>query len=515
MKSLLFSIDHVYKQDGTLTPLELNTATGTDFPQALINSNNFTSSVDGYYEHEALHNFMSSSNLTKLTTIGPATSVKYFKEFANYYSYEFTNHATLPTDVTVPFVEDADDTLIIRVAYNTYAIVDDLYARDNYEFHNLISSQSFASPVTFATNSFDTLDTFELPQTSSYPNYVVKARYPEYDATDMPRLYTFTDSSSLDTVKSSLQEDEFIQKYEFHTKNGVTDDRVVFLRSLNLAIGDDMSQVLNISNYVKSNTISLTNSRLKYSNWSGSDHKLTQIPASQFYPTFYVRYGFTYHNDQDDYLLDATGSLVDYEDTSIGTELSTITFNGQLSRYMSGSLSDMNDMAISTGSVVAVTTKNEGGIFINATGSLNGSTYSWYDGYSNPYLVYRDGAEVRGGAEVGYITAGEIQVGDKIHLYNRELDATEVVTLTDWNYEYKDKTAGYITMSPTKQFLMQFQPANTNLFLIQHNFCSSQCTEAGIHSGCDGGSTCNDCGKAAKFCTDCGGSSTLTCSGTK
>ena len=514
MKSLLFSVDYVYRQDGTLTPLELNTSTGTDFPQGIITNNNFTSSVDGYYEHEALHSYMSSSNFTKLVTIGPVASVKYFKKFAEHYGYEYTNHNTLPTDVTVPYVEDAADSLIIRIAYNTYAIVDDLYARDNYEFHNLISSESFASPVTFATNSFDTLDTFELPQTSSYPNYVVKARYPEYNATDLPRLYTFTNSSSLDTIKTSLAEDEFIQKYEFHTQNGVTDDRVIFLRSINLAIGDDMSQVLNIGNYSKANALSLTNTRLNYSQYSGSDHKLTQVPAAQFYPTFYSRYGFTYHNDVDDYLLDATGSLVDYEDTVIGTELTTITFDGQLNRYMSGSFSDMSTITIGTGSVVAVTSKNEGGIFINATGSLSGSTYNWYDGYSNPYLVHRDGAEVRGGAEVGYITAGELEVGDKIHVYNSGSGNTEVITLTDWNFEFKDKAAGYITMTPTKQFLMQFQPNNTNLFLIQHNFCSDVCTEAGIHGGCDG-STCNDCGKNSKFCTDCGGPSTLTCTGTR
>ena len=251
MRSLLFSVDYVYREDGTLTPLELNTATGTDFPQYTITSNNFTASVDGWYEHEALHEYMSSSNFTKLVTIGPTGSVTFFEKFADHYNYEFTNHNTLPTDVTVPFVEDADDTLIVRIAYNTYAIVDDLYARDNYEFHNLIQSESFASPVTFLTKSFDTIDTFEAPQTASYPNYVVKARFPEYSATEYPKLYTITSSTQLDNIKNNLVLDEFVQKFEFHTHNSISDNRMSFMRSLNLAIGDDMSQVLNISNYEK------------------------------------------------------------------------------------------------------------------------------------------------------------------------------------------------------------------------------------------------------------------------
>ena len=58
---------------------------------------------------------------------------------------------------------------------------------------------------------------------------------------------------------------------------------------------------------------------------------------------------------------------------------------------------------------------------------------------------------------------------------------------------------------------MQFQPNNTNLFLIQHNFCGVDCISGGPISTCDNFS-CNDCGKAAKFCVDCGGPATNSCS---
>ena len=69
MKSLLFSVDHVYKQDGTLTPLELNTATREDFPTGKITVDNFVEFTDGIYEHAALNTYMSESNFTKLVTI--------------------------------------------------------------------------------------------------------------------------------------------------------------------------------------------------------------------------------------------------------------------------------------------------------------------------------------------------------------------------------------------------------------------------------------------------------------
>ena len=78
MKSLLFSVDHVYREDGTLTPLEINTSTASDFATGKITQENFTSSVDGFYEHEALDTFMSESNFTKLVTIAPTGSVGFF-----------------------------------------------------------------------------------------------------------------------------------------------------------------------------------------------------------------------------------------------------------------------------------------------------------------------------------------------------------------------------------------------------------------------------------------------------
>lgn len=514
MRSLLFSVDHVYREDGTLTALELNTASGTDFPQDTITLENFVASTEGYYDHEALHAFMTSNNLTKLVTIGPVSFIKFFYVFAQYYGYEFTNHTTLPTDVTVPYVEDSPDTLIIRIAYNTYAIVDDLYARDNYEFHNLIRNESFASPVTFATSSFDTITTFELPQTSSYPNYVVKPRYPEYDPVEYPKLYSLDTESELDNIKLTLQDNEFIQKFEFNAVKSVVNERISFIRSMNLAIGDDLGQVLNLCNYVKSNALSLTNEKLVWDSYLDANKRLNPLPASQFYPTFYIRYGFTYHNDVDDYVMGHTGSLIDFEDLEVGSQLKSILFSGQLDRYMSGSLSDLSTLTLGTGSVAAITSKNEGGIFINLTGSVDGTTFNWYDGYSNPYLVYRDGSEVRGGAELGYITAGELEVGDKIYLFSSASNSLLTASVDSFNFNYKDKVAGYITIDPTSQFLMQLEPGNTDLFLVQHNFCSSNCSPFGLNPGCSG-ATCSDCGKNSPNCINCGGTSTLSCSGQK
>jgi len=510
MRSLLFSVDHVYREDGSLTPLELNTATGTDFAQGSITVENFTSSVDGFYDHAALHSYMSSSNLTKLDVIAPTGSEAFFNRFAEYYGYEYTCHATSPTDVTIPFVEDEADKLIIRVAYNTYAIVDDLYARDNYEFHNLISSESFASPVTFATNSFDTINTYEAPTTASNPNYIIKARFPEYDPHTFPKVYSLENNFQLDGLKSTLASDEFIQKYEFNPTSGITDERVRFLRSLNLAFGDDLSEVMNLSNYSKSNQLSLTNQLLITGSQFDSDRLMDKLSSAKFYPTYYVKHGFHYHNDEDDLVLTHTGSLLDFEEVQANTLLQGIEFSGQFSDYKTGSLSDLATASFYSSSVKGVGESSGGGIFANISASAADNTnFSWHDGYGNMYLTYRDGAIIADGAEAAYLHAGELEIGDKVYVYKRSTNSFEWFTISSIMFDFKNLTTSLISIDPGSQFFVQIPGyGGGDFYLLQHNMCLAGCTQdATCGMGCTG------CGKFAKLCIDCGGGDTQSCGG--
>ena len=510
MKSLLFSVDHVYKADGSLTPLELNTATREDFPTGKLDADNFLTFTDGFYEHAALDTYMSESNFTKLVTIAPTGSVRFFEVFAGHYGYEFENYNTNPTDVTVPNVEDADDTLIIRIAYNTYAIVDDLYARDNYEFHNLVTSESFSSPVTFTTSSFDTINSYESSISSSVPNYVIKARFPEYEATAYPKVYNITSSAGLASLKSTLTNNDFLQKYEFSSGSGLTDDgRTYFLRSMNLAIGDGLENVLNICNYKKANAISTENSRLVYPSFADSSGLYSNIPAAQWYPTFHVRYDFKYHNEVSDLVLGQDDSLLNYGSLGVGSTVRGIKFSGQLNRYMTGSLSDLDPLTITGSDVIAIRDKEEGGIFVNVTASFAGVSKSWHDGYGNSYLTYRDGADVRYGAELAYLGAGEMQVGDKIYAFDSSSNEVISGSVTNYNFEFKDIAARSVTLTPVSQFLVKMESGDPNLFLIQHNSCESVGCFEDNGPSCD--FQCDDCGKSAKFCINCGGSSTTTC----
>ena len=158
MRSVLISVDFIYKQDGSLHPTELNTSTKDDLSIIELTKDNFVDEVKGYFDHEMLNTFMIKNSLKKIVLICTSGEGRLYKIFTEYYGYDFEKILVGHTQLTVPEVEDSEDTLIIRVAYDTYALIDDLYARDNYEFHNLIVNEPFASPVTFNENNFDTIN---------------------------------------------------------------------------------------------------------------------------------------------------------------------------------------------------------------------------------------------------------------------------------------------------------------------------------------------------------------------
>jgi len=510
MKAVLTSVDFVYNQDGILTPLELNTNTSTDYAVGHITTENFLEKTEGIFLHGELHTYMQSNNISniKLITLGGGTG-GFFKIFCEFYGYGFENIATSSDELNIPEVEDTDDTLIIRIAYDTYAIIDDLYARDNYEFLNLIASESFASPVCFLESNFDTISNFEPSQDGILPNYVIKSRTPGYAQYKYPKLYRLDSQEELDNLKTSLTFDEYIQKYEFNSDKSLIDSRTFHLRSMNLLIGNTL-EVLNIHNYISQNAISTTNELLEYTFEIDSTSKqLDPLFSSKFYPTDYTRKALSYHHDETDFILSSDGSLLNFDNLQVGISVKDVVFNEQLSRAEYGTISDLDTYNISSSVIENKISNYSGGLFVNIT--ANNDTYgefNWYDGVDNRYLVnaQTDDDLIR------YTIGGEIAVGDKLYIYNNSENSIVPFTVTSKSYDIKDIKGYSLSLSPNTEFFVQLDSTNNDLYLIQHNTCRpAACNEFGF-GGCYD-SNCFDCGKNSPSCFNCGGTSFSDCTG--
>ena len=115
------------------------------------------------------------------------------EEIATEISGSFTFHQLAQNSITVPFIEDNDNTLIIRTSYDTTAIVDEEYTKDKVNFERVIQNTTFSANVYYSSSvdtdlNIDQLDSLHTTLGST-PNYIVKSRFPNSNILEYPKFY--------------------------------------------------------------------------------------------------------------------------------------------------------------------------------------------------------------------------------------------------------------------------------------------------------------------------------------
>jgi hypothetical protein len=509
MRSVLISTDLIMKQDGTWTPTEINTNTNHEIRPKNKDINSATQFLDNfgeYVNHVEFNEFLQTNNITTIKTIDVKSGfhrvIESFCKHYTEYTYEFNEVSQ--DSVTVPEVEDGDGVLIIRIAYDSYALVDDLYARDNYEFHNLIKNETFSSPVTFNTGTEDNLDsivTFESSIDGVAPNYVVKRRTPGGQKGQYPILYRLSSQEQLDNLKSSISADEFIQKYEFN-QSSLINNRTNFIRSVDILYGPTLD-VFNILTYKLQNTVSTQNNVLVYDTEIDENGKLNDLFAAKYYPKVIPNYSLSYHFDENDLILMEDDTDLVASNLVLNQEVKTIYFNEQVISYESTDVSNLQTFNIDSQSIKSIDDKI-GGIFINiiAVSDLN-IEYSWYDGLNNYYLIQKSNDTT---AQYINTTAGNIEIGDKIFIYNKTTNSIDNLTIQSITFDIKNITTYKMSLGKEERefFIKLSDEGDSNeIYLIQHNadpcgqLCSTNMWWTCSSPGCSG------CHKSNFSCPAC------------
>lgn len=528
MKSVLVSLDFVYNKEGNLVPLELNTNTSENIGELkAFNTVDYWEEASRYFNHEELHAYLQEHSISKIITISSRRD-RFIDAFCVLYNYENDFVFVPQGQVVIPNVEDSDDTLIIRVSYDSYALIDDLYARDNFEFHSLISSESFASPVTFTQDGFDTINSFEASQDGIAPNYVVKPRTPNYSKTEYPKIYKLETEEQLNSLKAGLEYNEFIQKYEFHPSESFKYDRVIALRSMNLIIGSNLD-VINILNYKTFNSISTTNEKLVIDYDVNENFEMHPLQAAKYYPTWESRVGTSYHFDDNDQVLLADNTLARWKDLSPNKELiKTINLSYQETPEAASGVrvltpENLQDFQISSSEIDKLWSIQKG-LFVDITANHDElGEFQWYDGGLNAYLTLGEGGSIN------YKHGGRLEEGDVIHVYNNSTEQVLTLNITNIQYSIKDIPLYKMSLeSRQPEFLIKLSDDNDDLFLIQHNLCNRACTPENIYPRvpapqpwelpsyptCSSpiySQYCGDCGKNGEGCVQCGGADADLC----
>jgi hypothetical protein len=516
--------------------------TATDFiknPQgefkAIENNTNVAVAVwdiSRYINSDVLTAFLTTNSITEITvalphsmsfqndTI-PVDGSNSFISFARYlqdnYENIVTTSVTADSNNQVQDWTDGEGKLLVRFCYDENALLDETYAKDNFEFLKIMhSADSTSIPKTYFNDgsglSVDSLgDT--LNDNGVLPNYIIKLRYPTIDYAQYPKVLKVASLMDLEALKVGLQGNEILQEYIVNTGD-LEDGKAKTYRKLDFIYGSNLDSLDFCQAYFLTNHVALEGS---------VDYQANGEVAGYERVRFIQRIGNTknrveFFNPTKIRMDDGTtkigenvlvGDVVDavqlaHESGSKGTSLGRAAGLLSNSSYASAEVIDKGVYYGNTLTVNITTATNNYKIPINSKilGEviINKVDPNGYD-YTEADVYWRQGRD--------------FIVGDTLVISR---NGTELTTeaVTGINYSIEFGTAYSLDVEDIDHFFVASNTASSVDSLVMHNkeiacFCWeteewASCT----YSGCIGQTNCGNSGPGQQsFCS----SNTPTCWG--
>jgi hypothetical protein len=247
MRTVLLGSDFMYDKGGNLKPIEINTAVGWDGVEKL-EENEDCLDLTGLYE------FVNNSNFQTIHYIGDI--MVFNKTLESHYSgssVTYHSHPVSKGSLTIPSIDDNETTLIIRSAYDTTAIVDDVYCRSKVEFMKLIQSQSFGSQFAYIDENNNLVSNITtITDNGIHPNFILKSNLPGYDVGVFPKFFKVTNQAELDLVISENVTSEYFLMENYVNEEKVWNGHLKVIRSLNLLYPPTLDSI-QLGQYTKIN----------------------------------------------------------------------------------------------------------------------------------------------------------------------------------------------------------------------------------------------------------------------
>lgn len=500
MKGVIVGTDLLQDENGELKVLEINTSVGlyqdgnqyldlTEFFN-ILNSNSINELHFIFNESDVniqnTKNYQ-SQNLGNGTNQYTQFTFRHMLEtncVSNgivYHEYEVPNNA-----ITVPYIEDTDNKFILRLSYDSTAVIDSEYCGDKYNFQELISGATF-SINTYSSSPDLNINTFNEIMSGGTPNAIVKYRYPDYDKKQYPEVYILSDETQLTNLKNSLPTDYYLQEYVYGELN-IVNGRNSVIRSIDIIYGGELT-VCHLGSYTASSLVrndvwvdevdeltgKITNkSRVKYINGFTTDSNR-----------------IVYHVDDDTKVVSSVDTLLDMSQIEVGTQLKTVNITNlpDQAEFFTSSLSETeNGLTFGTTTVQQLKSQTYDGLFLNI--QLEDGT-SWSDVPGTNVYVEHSGSNVTSFKRVNTLT-----VGDKILSLANNDNTISSIEITGITVTYENKTIYEVDVEESDLFLTSIGDENSVLkLMIQHNPCYScnswnPCGSWGCQSYCP---SCDSC----------------------
>jgi len=247
MRTVLLGSDLTYDSNGNIKLLEINTNSTWDGPGKIEDDADV-------FDLTSLDSFIKNNNFTEVHYIGDlAILSNLLKTYCENNSLSYTFYSVGVDAITIPYIEDNNNILIIRSAYDTTALVDDTYCANKINFMNLIKSQSFGSQFAYIDETGNLQNTItDIKDNGIHPNFILKYSYPHYDVEVYPKMFKVSNQTELDSVISNnVTNDYFLMPYYINSEK-TYEGHLKVLRSFNLLTPPNLESI-QIGQYTKLN----------------------------------------------------------------------------------------------------------------------------------------------------------------------------------------------------------------------------------------------------------------------
>jgi hypothetical protein len=260
MKSVFIGAD-LLRLENEVKLLEINTDVdlfGSDLP---------------YLELDGLFTYLTSNAYTKLVLIYKTVYVadevlNSFESKCSENNITFQKIIIPNNSITVPSIQEEENTFYFRMAYDSTAIIDDIYCRDKSEVVKLLFDANNADilPKTYVKYSgdnevFDNLS--ELSDNGEHPNIIIKKILPDFYKNRYPEFMNLDSLESLATIKTDLSSTLMVQDFKYN-QSGVQDGQICDVIRIWILLLQDAETIIELGGHLTKNPLPLDSSIITY-----------------------------------------------------------------------------------------------------------------------------------------------------------------------------------------------------------------------------------------------------------
>jgi len=442
--------------DATNTGVESDYTINLDYEEYLSNRN-----VDVIgYNRNGSPKYEQTGEAEKLDFSG------YLETFCTGSNITFTKTKTDINSITIPYIEDSDEKLIIRLTYDTTAIIDDVYAKDNWEFLKLMyDTDSNSIPKCYINDTelgIDSIGT-ELRNNGNHPNYCIKKRHTPSPNRIYPKLYKISTLEELNNLKSTLEVDEYIQEFIYNTDD-LLNNRIKSYRSVDIVVGGNLDVIQLQVNETTSMMEVISSADFDNTNQVQNWDRMRYLP--KFY-NFTNEFAVKLSATSETKVLLPNGSVELAKNLELNNSIKSINFstlptsNLNIENWSASFNDTMNNYNISSSALV----NKENFEFFGIIVTINTDTNSTFSDVGHAKVMVKDNDNVL------FKNYSQLNVGDTILMFDSQTETLIESTIVNLSFKMEFLTGYILDFEELDLFLTLEETENQQRYsIVTHNY---------------------------------------------